>query len=73
MLSLTSVFLLLHPGEVKDSTHFRYAEETKLAWQEGRLSNDIMAEHRKLTKADIIIFQVVALQTPFLSYGVGCF
>ncbi|XP_067110633.1 NAD(P)H dehydrogenase [quinone] 1-like [Osmerus mordax] len=44
-------------GEVKDSTHFSYAEETKLAWQEGRLSNDIMAEHRKLTKADIVIFQ----------------
>uniref|UniRef100_A0A8C6U460 Ribosyldihydronicotinamide dehydrogenase [quinone] n=1 Tax=Neogobius melanostomus TaxID=47308 RepID=A0A8C6U460_9GOBI len=44
-------------GEVKNSEHFRYAEETKLAWDEGRLSADITEEQRKLQEADLIIFQ----------------
>ncbi|KAF7658525.1 hypothetical protein LDENG_00011710 [Lucifuga dentata] len=44
-------------GEVKNAEHFCYAEETKLAWEEGRLSADINEEQRKLTEADLIIFQ----------------
>uniref|UniRef100_A0A8C6U8Q0 Ribosyldihydronicotinamide dehydrogenase [quinone] n=1 Tax=Neogobius melanostomus TaxID=47308 RepID=A0A8C6U8Q0_9GOBI len=44
-------------GEVKNSEHFRYAEETKLAWDEGRLSADITEEQRKLQEADLVIFQ----------------
>ena len=46
------------PGEVKNQDHFRYAEETKLAWEEGKLSEDIVEEQRKLTQADLVIFQV---------------
>uniref|UniRef100_A0A3P8UG67 Ribosyldihydronicotinamide dehydrogenase [quinone] n=1 Tax=Amphiprion percula TaxID=161767 RepID=A0A3P8UG67_AMPPE len=44
-------------GEVKNAEHFRYAQETKLAWEEGRLSSDITEEQRKVTEADLIIFQ----------------
>ncbi|XP_070694474.1 ribosyldihydronicotinamide dehydrogenase [quinone]-like [Pempheris klunzingeri] len=44
-------------GEVKNADHFRYAEETKLAWEAGKLSADITEEQRKLTEADLIIFQ----------------
>ncbi|XP_071332008.1 NAD(P)H dehydrogenase [quinone] 1-like [Trachinotus anak] len=44
-------------GEVKNAKNFRYAEETKLAWEEGKLSPDITEEQRKVTEADLIIFQ----------------
>ncbi|XP_058478569.1 ribosyldihydronicotinamide dehydrogenase [quinone]-like [Solea solea] len=44
-------------GDVKDTENFRYAEETKLAWEEGKLSADITEEQRKVTEADLIIFQ----------------
>ncbi|KAM9851300.1 NAD(P)H dehydrogenase [quinone] 1-like [Aulostomus maculatus] len=44
-------------GELKNAENFRYAEETKLAWQEGKLSADIMEEQHKLNEADLIIFQ----------------
>ncbi|XP_038576584.1 NAD(P)H dehydrogenase [quinone] 1-like [Micropterus salmoides] len=44
-------------GEVKNADHFCYAEETKLAWEAGKLSADITEEQRKLTEADLIIFQ----------------
>uniref|UniRef100_A0A3Q1FRA6 Flavodoxin-like fold domain-containing protein n=1 Tax=Acanthochromis polyacanthus TaxID=80966 RepID=A0A3Q1FRA6_9TELE len=44
-------------GEVKNAEHVRYAQETKLAWEEGRLSSDITEEQRKVTEADLIIFQ----------------
>ncbi|XP_061735126.1 ribosyldihydronicotinamide dehydrogenase [quinone]-like [Nerophis ophidion] len=44
-------------GEVQNPEHFRYAEETKVAWEEGRLSDDIVEEQRKLTEADLVIFQ----------------
>lgn len=52
LLSLTS------EGDVKDSEHFRYAEETELALQAGKLSADITKEHGKLSQADLVIFQV---------------
>ncbi|XP_076120494.1 NAD(P)H dehydrogenase [quinone] 1-like isoform X2 [Alosa pseudoharengus] len=44
-------------GQLKSSEHFRYGEETMLAWQENRLSADIIEEHKKVTDADLIIFQ----------------
>uniref|UniRef100_A0A4W5NTZ8 NAD(P)H quinone dehydrogenase 1 n=1 Tax=Hucho hucho TaxID=62062 RepID=A0A4W5NTZ8_9TELE len=44
-------------GEVKDAEHFQYGEETMLAWKEGRLSADITEEHRKLSEAEVVIFQ----------------
>lgn len=50
--------LSLSAGEIKDSEHFLYAEETKLAWETGKLSADITEEQRKLTEADLVIFQV---------------
>ncbi|KAJ0070313.1 hypothetical protein NL108_007660, partial [Boleophthalmus pectinirostris] len=43
--------------EVKNAEHFRYAEETKVAWEEGRLCADITEEQRKVKEADLIIFQ----------------
>ena len=56
------------PGEVKNQDHFSYAEETKLAWEEGKLSKDIMEEQRKLTQADLVIFQV-PLFSPSCDYS----
>ncbi|XP_026151606.1 NAD(P)H dehydrogenase [quinone] 1-like, partial [Mastacembelus armatus] len=44
-------------GEVKNAGNFCYLEETKLAWEEGKLSADITEEQRKVTEADLIIFQ----------------
>ncbi|KAM8748854.1 ribosyldihydronicotinamide dehydrogenase [quinone]-like [Acanthopagrus schlegelii] len=44
-------------GDVKNADHFRYAEETKVAWEAGKLSDDITEEQRKLTQADLVIFQ----------------
>ncbi|KAM8855272.1 ribosyldihydronicotinamide dehydrogenase [quinone]-like [Spinachia spinachia] len=44
-------------GDVKNAAHFRYAEETELAWQEGKLCADITEEQGKLTEADLVVFQ----------------
>ncbi|XP_033984382.1 ribosyldihydronicotinamide dehydrogenase [quinone]-like [Trematomus bernacchii] len=44
-------------GKVKNADHFCYAEETKLAWEAGKLTADITEEQRKLTEADLVIFQ----------------
>lgn len=52
------LFSPLSTGEVTNADHFRYAEETKLAWEAGKLSADITEEQRKLTEADLVIFQV---------------
>ncbi|KAG7468447.1 hypothetical protein MATL_G00143100 [Megalops atlanticus] len=44
-------------GELKNPEHFHYGDETMFAWQEGRLSDDITQEHRKVEEAELIIFQ----------------
>ncbi|XP_015253899.1 PREDICTED: ribosyldihydronicotinamide dehydrogenase [quinone]-like, partial [Cyprinodon variegatus] len=44
-------------GEVKNAENFSYLEEAKLAWEQGKLSDDITREQSKLTEADLIIFQ----------------
>ncbi|KAI3377287.1 hypothetical protein L3Q82_008488 [Scortum barcoo] len=44
-------------GDLKKSELFQYGEETMHAWMEGRLSDDIVAEQRKVEEADLIIFQ----------------
>ncbi|KAE8299236.1 NAD(P)H dehydrogenase [quinone] 1 [Larimichthys crocea] len=44
-------------GDVKNADHFCYAEETKLAWEAGKLSADITEEQRKLKEADLVILQ----------------
>ncbi|KAM9710824.1 ribosyldihydronicotinamide dehydrogenase [quinone]-like [Menidia menidia] len=44
-------------GDVKDAEHFRYLKESQLAWEEGKLSDDITKEQAKITEADIIVFQ----------------
>lgn len=48
----------LSVGDVQNADNFRYAEETKVAWEAGKLSDDITEEQRKLTQADLIILQV---------------
>lgn len=45
-------------GESKNTQLFQYGEETMHAWEEGRLSDDIVAEQRKVEAAELIIFQV---------------
>ncbi|XP_028257725.1 NAD(P)H dehydrogenase [quinone] 1 isoform X2 [Parambassis ranga] len=44
-------------GDLKNSELFQYGEETMHAWMEGRLSDDIVAEQRKVEEAELIIFQ----------------
>lgn len=56
LFNFCSDFMFL--GGVKNADHFCYAEETKLAWEAGKLSADITEEQRKLTQADLVIFQV---------------
>ncbi|XP_008831990.1 NAD(P)H dehydrogenase [quinone] 1 [Nannospalax galili] len=44
-------------GKLKDPENFQLAPETALAYKEGRLSPDIVAEQKKLEAADLVIFQ----------------
>ncbi|NXI71551.1 NQO1 dehydrogenase, partial [Anseranas semipalmata] len=44
-------------GPPKDPEHFVYEAEMALAWTEGRLSSDIIAEQKKIEAADLVIFQ----------------
>ncbi|XP_034425468.1 NAD(P)H dehydrogenase [quinone] 1 isoform X2 [Hippoglossus hippoglossus] len=44
-------------GDLKNCSLFQYGEETMHAWMEGRLSDDIVAEQRKVEEAELIIFQ----------------
>ncbi|XP_073440450.1 NAD(P)H dehydrogenase [quinone] 1 isoform X2 [Dendrobates tinctorius] len=44
-------------GEAQNPDNFKYGPESLTAWQEGRLSKDIVAEQKKLEAADLVIFQ----------------
>ncbi|XP_074056433.1 NAD(P)H dehydrogenase [quinone] 1 [Macrotis lagotis] len=44
-------------GGLKDPDNFKYTVESVQAYKEGRLSADIVAEQKKLTDADLVIFQ----------------
>lgn len=44
-------------GKLKDPENFQYPVESSLAYKEGRLSPDIVAEQKKLEAADLVIFQ----------------
>uniref|UniRef100_A0A2K5RVH2 NAD(P)H dehydrogenase [quinone] 1 n=1 Tax=Cebus imitator TaxID=2715852 RepID=A0A2K5RVH2_CEBIM len=44
-------------GKLKDPENFQYAAEATLAYKEGRLSPDVVAEQKKLEAADLVIFQ----------------
>ncbi|XP_029353898.1 NAD(P)H dehydrogenase [quinone] 1 isoform X2 [Echeneis naucrates] len=44
-------------GDLKNPELFQYGDETMHAWMEGRLSDDIVAEQRKVEEAELIIFQ----------------
>lgn len=48
----------LSAGTLKDPENFQYAAETVLAYKNGCLSPDIVAEQKKLEAADLVIFQV---------------
>ncbi|KAG9467947.1 hypothetical protein GDO78_013988, partial [Eleutherodactylus coqui] len=44
-------------GEPKEPSNFKYVADTPVAWKEGRLAKDIEEEHKKVAKADLVIFQ----------------
>lgn len=44
-------------GDLKKPELFQYGDETMFAWMEGRLSEDIMAEQKKVQEAELVIFQ----------------
>ncbi|CAM5094255.1 unnamed protein product [Natator depressus] len=54
------------PSLSKDPNNFKYGPETALAWAEGRLSSDIVAEQKKLEAADLLIFQ-----EPQIAYSIS--
>uniref|UniRef100_A0A8C8Y4Q9 NAD(P)H dehydrogenase [quinone] 1 n=2 Tax=Panthera TaxID=9688 RepID=A0A8C8Y4Q9_PANLE len=65
-------------GPLKDPENFQYPAESVLAYKEGRLSPDIVAEQKKLEAADLVIFQSGTLHfcgfqvlEPQLTYGIG--
>ncbi|XP_069824637.1 NAD(P)H dehydrogenase [quinone] 1-like isoform X2 [Dendropsophus ebraccatus] len=43
--------------KIQDPENFKYGPEAMNAWKEGRLSEDIVAEQKKLEAADLVIFQ----------------
>lgn len=53
-----SPLFFLSAGKLKDPENFKYPVESALAYKEGRLSPDIVAEQKKLEAADLVIFQV---------------
>uniref|UniRef100_A0A8C7AQM2 NAD(P)H dehydrogenase [quinone] 1 n=1 Tax=Neovison vison TaxID=452646 RepID=A0A8C7AQM2_NEOVI len=65
-------------GTLKDPGNFQYPAESVLAYKEGRLSPDIVAEQKKLEAADLVIFQSGILHfcgfqvlEPQLTYSIG--
>uniref|UniRef100_A0A8C3YDN0 NAD(P)H dehydrogenase [quinone] 1 n=1 Tax=Catagonus wagneri TaxID=51154 RepID=A0A8C3YDN0_9CETA len=65
-------------GKLKNPRNFQYTAETALAYKEGRLSPDIVAEQKKLEAADLVIFQSGTLHfcgfqvlEPQLTYSIG--
>uniref|UniRef100_A0A672M2T7 Flavodoxin-like fold domain-containing protein n=1 Tax=Sinocyclocheilus grahami TaxID=75366 RepID=A0A672M2T7_SINGR len=44
-------------GDLKNPEHFIYNNEMMVAWQDGRLSDDIAEEQHKLEQAELVIFQ----------------
>ncbi|KAL1007766.1 hypothetical protein UPYG_G00091360 [Umbra pygmaea] len=44
-------------GDLQNPDEFKYGDETLHAWREGRLTEDIVAEHQKVKEAELIIFQ----------------
>lgn len=44
-------------GKLKSPEHFQYSSETAVAYKEGCLSPEIVAEQKKLEAADLVIFQ----------------
>lgn len=60
-------------GNLKDSENFQYPSESSLAYKEGRLSQDIVAEQKKLEAADLVIFQVLHRTDIIRKRCLGCF
>ncbi|KAI2579412.1 NQO1 isoform 5 [Pan troglodytes] len=65
-------------GKLKDPANFQYPAESVLAYKEGHLSPDIVAEQKKLEAADLVIFQSGILHfcgfqvlEPQLTYSIG--
>ncbi|XP_077166577.1 NAD(P)H dehydrogenase [quinone] 1 isoform X3 [Paroedura picta] len=58
-------------GRPKDAEKFNYSAEAGLAWKEGRLSRDIVAEQKKLEAADLVIFQHKKAVLSFTTGGMG--
>uniref|UniRef100_A0A8D2DWJ0 NAD(P)H dehydrogenase [quinone] 1 n=1 Tax=Sciurus vulgaris TaxID=55149 RepID=A0A8D2DWJ0_SCIVU len=65
-------------GKLKDPENFQYTVESCLAYKEGCLSPDIVAEQKKLEAADLVIFQSGTLHfcgfqvlEPQLTYSIG--
>uniref|UniRef100_A0A6I8NR46 NAD(P)H dehydrogenase [quinone] 1 n=1 Tax=Ornithorhynchus anatinus TaxID=9258 RepID=A0A6I8NR46_ORNAN len=65
-------------GKLKDPDNFQYPAESVLAYKEGRLTPDIVAEQKKLEAADLVIFQSGILYfcgfqvlEPQMAYSIG--
>lgn len=70
VITLIFCCFFLVAGKPKNPEHFVYNDEAMLAWKEGRLSDDIKEEHRKVEQADLIIFQVPSCVSSFFFFFV---
>uniref|UniRef100_F6PFV8 NAD(P)H dehydrogenase [quinone] 1 n=1 Tax=Ornithorhynchus anatinus TaxID=9258 RepID=F6PFV8_ORNAN len=58
-------------GKLKDPDNFQYPAESVLAYKEGRLTPDIVAEQKKLEAADLVIFQKKKAVLSITTGGMG--
>lgn len=54
---------LLPTGPLRNSEAFNYGVETWEAYKRGGLSKDVVEEQKKVQEADLLIFQVIILNT----------
>lgn len=54
-------FYVPHLGDLHNPKQFNYGTEAWEAWKRGCLSEDLVAELRKVKEADLVIFQVIIL------------
>lgn len=56
----------LPTGHLHNSEAFNYGVETWEAYKRGGLSKDLVEEQKKVQQADLLIFQVISLNTILL-------
>lgn len=53
-------------GDLYNPDHFNYGTEAWKAYENGCLTEDLTEEQRKVSKADLVIFQVIIFSKAYL-------